>query len=59
MNKEIVFLIGLLSGNIDLEFFGMEKGYGVEEILKGLVVEEELKIGVEFLVEVIKRIELE
>lgn len=59
MNKEIVFLIGLLSGNIDLEFFGMEKGYGVEEILKGWVVEEELKIGVEFLVEVIKRIELE
>lgn len=59
MNKEIVFLIGLLRGNIDLEFFGMEKGYGVEEILKGWVVEEELKIGVEFLVEVIKRIELE
>lgn len=37
----------------------MEKRYGVEEILKGLVVEEESKIGVESLAEVTKRIELE
>lgn len=59
MNKEIAFLIGLLRGNTDLELFGMEKGYGVEEILKGLVVEEESKIGVESLAEVTKRIELE